>query len=52
MQEKIVITQGKYLTSAVNKSQYPEVNRKEIVFIGRSNVGKSSLINSLSRVHN
>lgn len=52
MQEKVVITRGKYITSAVNKDQYPELSRKEIVFIGRSNVGKSSLINSLSRVHN
>ncbi len=51
MEEKVVITQGKYLTSAVKKEQYPEVRRKEFVFIGRSNVGKSSLINSLTRVH-
>lgn len=51
MEEKVVITQGKYLTSAVKKEQYPEVQRKEFVFIGRSNVGKSSLINSLTRVH-
>lgn len=51
MAEKVVITQGKYLASAVKRDQYPEVRRKEIVFIGRSNVGKSSLINSLTRVH-
>lgn len=51
MEEKVVITQGKYLASAVKKEQYPEVRRKEFVFIGRSNVGKSSLINSLTRVH-
>lgn len=51
MEEKVVITQGKYLASAVKKEQYPEVQRKEFVFIGRSNVGKSSLINSLTRVH-
>ena len=51
MEEKVVITQGKYLTSAVKKEQYPEVQRKEFVFIGRSNVGKSSLINSLTTVH-
>lgn len=50
--EKVIITQGKYLASAVKKEQYPEEQRKEIVFIGRSNVGKSSLINSLTRVHN
>lgn len=50
--EKVIITQGKYLASAVKKEQYPEEQRKEIVFIGRSNAGKSSLINSLTRVHN
>jgi len=51
MAEKVIITQGKYLASAVKSEQYPEVRRKEIVFIGRSNVGKSSLINSLTRVN-
>ncbi|NMB32639.1 MAG: YihA family ribosome biogenesis GTP-binding protein [Clostridium sp.] len=32
---------------AVNSSQYPEPNLPEIAFAGRSNVGKSSFINSL-----
>lgn len=32
---------------AVSKKQYPESNLPEVAFIGRSNVGKSSLINSL-----
>lgn len=50
--DDVIITQGKYLASAVQKEQYPELQRKEVVFIGRSNVGKSSLINSLTRVHN
>lgn len=50
--EEVIITQGKYIASAVKKEQYPEVQRKEFVFIGRSNVGKSSLINSLTRVGN
>ncbi|MEX5284339.1 ribosome biogenesis GTP-binding protein YihA/YsxC [Selenomonas sputigena] len=50
--DSILITQGKYIASAVKKEQYPEIKRKEIVFIGRSNVGKSSLINSLSRTKN
>ena len=36
-----------YFASAVNKSQYVTDGKKEIAFIGRSNVGKSSLINSL-----
>ena len=52
MKERVIITQGKYIASAVRKEQYPEVRKKEIVFIGRSNVGKSSLINSLVRVRN
>ena len=52
MKERVIITQGKYIASAVSKGQYPEVRKKEIVFIGRSNVGKSSLINSLVRIRN
>lgn len=50
MKEEIIITQGKYIASAVRADQYPEDDLPEVVFIGRSNVGKSSLINSLSRV--
>ena len=50
--DKVTITQGKYIASAVKKEQYPKERRKEIVFIGRSNVGKSSLINSLARTKN
>lgn len=48
--ESVIITQGKYVASAVKKEQYPEKELPEVVFIGRSNVGKSSLINSLTRV--
>ena len=48
--EPVVITQGKYIASAVKKDQYPERELPEVVFIGRSNVGKSSLINSLTRI--
>jgi len=48
--DKVIITQGKYIASAVQVEQYPEEKMKEIVFMGRSNVGKSSLINSLTRV--
>ncbi len=33
--------------SAVRKAQYPKDNKPEIAFAGRSNVGKSSLINKL-----
>ncbi|MDY4417192.1 ribosome biogenesis GTP-binding protein YihA/YsxC [Selenomonas sp.] len=50
--QEVIITQASYLASAVNPSQYPAVRLPEFVFIGRSNVGKSSLINSLTRVKN
>ena len=52
VKERVIITQGRYWQSAVKKEQYPQEKRPEIVFIGRSNVGKSSLINSLTRVNN
>ncbi len=35
------------MTSAVKPSQYPQTDIPEIAFVGRSNVGKSSLTNSL-----
>ncbi len=47
MAKQIHIIQPKYVASAVRKSQYPEEGLPEIAFLGRSNVGKSSLINSL-----
>ena len=36
-----------FVTSAVRKSQYPEDKKCEFLMIGRSNVGKSSFINTL-----
>ncbi len=36
-----------FLISAVNPKQYPAANVPELAFAGRSNVGKSSLINKL-----
>ena len=45
--EKFHIFSSAYFASAVNRSQYVTDGKKEIAFIGRSNVGKSSLINSL-----
>ena len=50
MNSEINIIRAEYVASAVRPDQYPEGDLAEIVFIGRSNVGKSSLINSLSRV--
>lgn len=49
MEKEIIVTQGKYICSAVKRDQYPKDKLPEIVFWGRSNVGKSSLINSLTR---
>ena len=43
------IIRSKYIASAVRPEQYPQPELTEIAFIGRSNVGKSSLINSLCR---
>jgi len=42
------IKKSEFITSAVKKNQYPIDNRVEIAFVGRSNVGKSSIINSLT----
>ena len=50
MEKEIIVTQGKYICSAVKREQYPAKSLPEIVFMGRSNVGKSSLINSLTHV--
>lgn len=42
------IKQAEFVISAVNPKQYPTDDKGEIAFVGRSNVGKSSLINSLT----
>jgi GTP-binding protein len=44
----MIITTAEFITSAVKPSQYPEVDFPEVAFSGRSNVGKSSLINILT----
>jgi GTP-binding protein len=36
-----------FLKSAFDESQYPPVEKTEVAFAGRSNVGKSSLLNTL-----
>lgn len=45
----MIIRQVEFVTSAVEVSQYPNWNLPEIAMVGRSNVGKSSLINALCR---
>lgn len=41
------IQSAAFLTSAAKPAEYPPGNLPEVAFLGRSNVGKSSLINSL-----
>ncbi len=41
------ILSAEFITSATRPAQYPPVNYPEIAFAGKSNVGKSSLINVL-----
>lgn len=43
----MIIKKSDIYATAVSPSQYPETGLPEIAFAGRSNVGKSSLINSL-----
>jgi len=43
----MIIKSSEFITSAVKPSQYPVTDLPEIAFAGRSNVGKSSLINGL-----
>lgn len=42
------ITKSDLEAVAVKRSQYPDQNFKEVAFAGRSNVGKSSLLNLLT----
>lgn len=44
----VVIKSADFITSAVRKEQYPELNLPEVAFVGRSNVGKSTAINSIT----
>jgi len=48
---QFTIIHADYIASAVRVEQYPKDDLSEIAFVGRSNVGKSSLINSLARRH-
>jgi len=43
----MIIKNARYETTACKKEQYPESIVPEVAFIGRSNVGKSSIINAL-----
>lgn len=42
------IKQAEFIISAVKRAQFPTDNLPEIAFVGRSNVGKSSIINAIT----
>lgn len=42
------IKNSEFIISAVRRAQYPETGLPEVAFVGRSNVGKSSIINALT----
>lgn len=48
----MIIKSSSYAVSAVKESQYPKDDLPEIALAGRSNVGKSSLINTLLKRKN
>ena len=43
----MIIRSAKFVCSAVSPEQYPPADLPEVAFAGRSNVGKSSLINKI-----
>ncbi|MFA6008849.1 MAG: ribosome biogenesis GTP-binding protein YihA/YsxC [Desulfobacteraceae bacterium] len=43
----MIIRSAEFVKSAVKPEHYPDEDTPEIAFVGRSNVGKSSLINTL-----
>ena len=43
----MIVKSSEFVTSAVKPSQYPPADMPEVAFAGRSNVGKSSLINTI-----
>ena len=43
----MIIKNPKFEISAVKPAQYPKGNLPEIVLVGKSNVGKSSFINTM-----
>lgn len=48
----LILNNARYELTAVRPDQYPAGNLPEIAFAGRSNAGKSSIINTLLNRHN
>lgn len=48
----MIPNKSEFITSAVTQEQYPDIGLPEIAFSGRSNVGKSSIMNSLMNRRN
>ena len=44
----MIINKSEFVISAVKREQYPTNGLNEVAFVGRSNVGKSSIINALT----
>jgi GTP-binding protein len=43
----MIVKNPKFEVSAVSSKQYPQNNLPEIVLVGKSNVGKSSFVNTM-----
>lgn len=52
MTDKILYQKATYLRSVVDLKDLPEDEGWEVAFIGRSNAGKSSAINTITRIKN
>lgn len=46
--KQMEIKQAEFIISAVKREQFPKDELPEVAFVGRSNVGKSSIINALT----
>ena len=48
----MIIKKAEYVISGTKFEHFPQFNYPEFVFIGRSNVGKSSLLNAITNRKN